>query len=100
MSKFQVGERVAAYENGERYIALIHAIKGPAYYINFREAKFLVHEKQIRRLQPKKPLRTFWIHEDYRGGVDVYRGIHGPESCENSNTIKCIEVREVRKKKQ
>ena len=69
MSKFKVGDRVAIY-NGCRYIGSIHELYPDRFRVHVDDSNLFlsVHEKQLRRIKPKKHCYTeetfsFNIHE-------------------------------------
>lgn len=111
MSKFQVGERVLFFEKGDQFIGEVysHIVESNWYGIHVGKslAKYLhypIHEKQIRRLKKRKPLRTFWLNfypKVYTHDPACY--VHETkEQADRQGTevrSECLEVREVRKKK-
>ena len=93
-SKFAVGDRVAIYQNGYRYLGTIieFGVAGSYTANSIRVkyngdggSKFWLHAKQLRKLKPKKKLREIWIKTDGALSAlsckleqDVYLGLMGP----------------------
>lgn len=62
--KYKIGEKVAFYGYCRRNIGFISKIINEnVYLIENSIDKFAAHEKQIRKLKPKKKAREFWIWE-------------------------------------
>lgn len=65
--KYSINDRVAVYENGVRFIGNVTKIledKIEVWIVDTSgicKAFVYVHEKQIRKIKPKKKAREFWI---------------------------------------
>lgn len=60
--KYRLNERVCFYDKGERFVGNIkYCHKDNTYNIETRFCLFVVHEKQIRKLKPKKKPREWWL---------------------------------------
>lgn len=60
--KYSIYERVCFYDKGERLIGNIkYCHKDNTYNIETKLCLFRVHEKQIRKLKPKKKAREWWL---------------------------------------
>lgn len=102
MSKFKVGDRV-------RYKTWLGTVVGTCegygvythYEVDFgpKVAKFFVSESGLKKLKPKKPLRTFWINNYESIRPEVFYKEGTAHNCRWPNSpCETIEVREVRRK--
>lgn len=74
--KFQVGDRVAAYINGDRttgFLEKIHENETFEFCADSYSSRRTVHSKQCRKLT-KKPRRHVWVDPEYlnAGGGKVH----------------------------
>lgn len=61
---FERGDRIAAYQGGERFIAIVGSKDTMGrLMLEGHGRDFCIHEKQCRRLVKKKR-RAIWIHEE------------------------------------
>ena len=68
MSKFKVGNRVAAYIAGWRYLAEVKVVDVDKLIIEVDgHGRYTVHEKQLRRLIKKSP-EIHWVHASNLSG--------------------------------
>lgn len=110
MSTFKVGDRVRVYSN-ITYTGVVQTVDRIPGYLDVIPDNDLtvlhrVFKQQCRRLQPKKPLRRYWInvYTYHYYGRAAYSVLHGTqESALSSATgpqgakVETIEVVEVKK---
>ena len=62
--KYSIGEKVCFYDRGERYIGIITGFEYNCYKVDRKLLSLPVHEKQMRKIKPKKKAREFWIKKN------------------------------------
>ena len=88
--KYSIGERVCFYDKGERFVGNIkYCHKDNTYNIETRFCLFVVHEKQMRKLKPKKKAREFWISDKKSYGL-LHNSIPFPVEHDDRNALRIV----------
>jgi hypothetical protein len=106
-SKYKIDERVAFFNNGTRCVGIICSFdedtRQYSITVGVELAKYRhypIHERQICRLKPRKPLRTFWLNlHDDKYPNEIYESKEEADKFAFPGRLECIEVQEVRRKK-
>ena len=102
--KFKVGDRVAVYEQGRRYVGEVEGWTQKMVHVRVeeqitetRDSLFYYHEKQLRRLKPKvkREPRRVWVTIRKSDGFIFTAYDHFRTAIDKDN--ECIEFIEVLK---
>lgn len=100
----QVGDRVSGEwvdTSGVKKIRGVYMEQMPSGFaaVSTKEGTFLVAPSSMRRLVKRKDTRRRWWVNVYPNDVTTHGSPGGAESAAESDRISCVEVVEVRKKK-
>lgn len=105
MTKFKIGDRVAAYTFEKRYLGTIDAINDD-YVVIFGQTapsrffRLQFHNKQCRKLVKKPRRRRIWVNEYPAGLADGnYSNLELAQNYKKSSCVGTVEFVEVRPKK-
>lgn len=99
--KFQVGDRVRAYESVDTWTGTIEEIDKDGLIILKENEHIIFHHKQCRKLKPKKGRRRIWLNVYHANTIDlgaVHSTKFDADQRAGAYRIDCIEFIEVRKK--
>lgn len=108
MSTFKVGDRVAIYQDGCRWLGRVKTVDATggdeSVLVQYDIAgEFWLHPKQLRRLKPKAKAREWWVAKQNAGPIietfDVWTFDPRDGNWDVSKFGEVIHVREVWRKK-